>query len=441
MNGILPWQKRFLDDFDNHPTHRFYMKKLHRRSRKTTMATTLLVREAMTHPNKVYVYCSPTYTQSKAIVWNTPEMLFSILPPEHLGYWKAHPQELYIEFKNNARLVLKGSDNFESLKGLDATGIVLDEWSLQKYEVWDEVFRPIMTAKSDTKRWSMFIYTPKANTFTIRMENHAKDPENVRWDYEKLSADTSGIMDEDELEAARKEAHTKSIFEQEYLCSDLSDDERILITPYLVNELTKYKPIYHTYRRIVACDPSTGGDECVIYYMVNGKVEDEEIIRERNTMIIAGYVMQMCNKHKCKNAIIDNNGVGQGVYDRLREMGIDARTFMSQESANDKNRFINKRAEAWYLLMEKMERHEIPPIEDRILINQFNTVGFHIVDSNGKIKIDSKKDIKKRLGGSCDRADAFVYGTYGLQYVEEEGEDGRTINRNYKKKKSSNWAL
>ena len=39
---------------------------------------------------------------------------------------------------------------------------------------------------------------------------------------------------------------------------------------------------------------------------------------------------------------------------------------------------------------------------------------------NGKILIESKANIKKRLGRSPDRADAYVNGLYALQFVEGE---------------------
>jgi hypothetical protein len=44
---------------------------------------------------------------------------------------------------------------------------------------------------------------------------------------------------------------------------------------------------------------------------------------------------------------------------------------------------------------------------------------------NGKILIESKADIKKRLKKSPDRADAYVNGLYALQYVEGEIIGGR----------------
>ena len=44
---------------------------------------------------------------------------------------------------------------------------------------------------------------------------------------------------------------------------------------------------------------------------------------------------------------------------------------------------------------------------------------------NGKILIESKADIKKRLGNSPDRADAYVNGLYAMQFVEGQLIGGR----------------
>jgi hypothetical protein len=39
---------------------------------------------------------------------------------------------------------------------------------------------------------------------------------------------------------------------------------------------------------------------------------------------------------------------------------------------------------------------------------------------DGRILIESKAEIKKRLGNSPDRADAYVNGLYALQFVDGE---------------------
>ena len=46
---------------------------------------------------------------------------------------------------------------------------------------------------------------------------------------------------------------------------------------------------------------------------------------------------------------------------------------------------------------------------------------------NGKILIESKSEIKKRLGNSPDRADAYVNGLYALQFVEGQLVGGKDV--------------
>lgn len=429
-DGIHYWQEEVLDKFDN-KEFRFGILKWHRRARKTSLAINILIKECMANPNHVYMYVAPFRTQAKGLVWMDPNMLFYWLPDYREGQWERYESDLMIKFKNGSLLYLKGADDPGNLRGYNCNGVIFDEFSLMKYTIWSLTFRPIMS--EDKNRWALFLYTPRTNTFTIDMESKAMLEENKDWFYSYLPVSKSKLMDEDELVKARLDM-TQSEYDQEYECSDLSAEQRILINPMLINELTKYVPQFHTERRIVAVDPASGGDEAVLYYFVNGEVRDELIVQERDTMILTGFIQEFCIKNKCNSVIIDNIGVGKGVYDRLRERKVDARTFQSAESANNKQRFANKRAEAWYTLMEKMERHEIPAFDDRELIKQFSCVGWKIVDSNGKVQIDSKSDIKKRLHASCDRADCFVYGIYGLDYVKEEGKDKRMINYNKRKR-------
>jgi hypothetical protein len=54
--------------------------------------------------------------------------------------------------------------------------------------------------------------------------------------------------------------------------------------------------------------------------------------------------------------------------------------------------------------------------DDFILNGQLSSTKFHYT-GNGKIQAEGKDDIKKRLGRSPDRADAFVMGLYALSYV------------------------
>ena len=431
QNGIHRWQEEVIDKFDNNE-FRFAILKWHRRARKTSFAVNLLIREAMSHKNHVYLYIAPTYKQAKSIIWRDPHMLFFWLPPKELGYWEKREDEMFIRFKNGSLLILKGADDPDSIRGISCDGVVFDEWSLQKYIIWSEIIRPIMMENKN--RWSIFLYTPKPNIFTIDMEEKALDEANTDWFYSKLPVSTSKLLDADELAKARLDM-LPSEYEQEMECSDLGSDQRVLITPQMIEDLNLYVPTFHTKRRIVACDPSAGGDECPIFYIVNGEIVDQEIFHERNAMIVAGYIANMCAKHSCNNIILDT--IGNSIYDNLvLKEKYYIQDFNSSASSSNKERFKNLRAEAWYYTMEQIQSHNIPSIHDRELIKQLTCVPYKVVDSNGKLQIDSKRDIKKNLHYSPDRADCFIYAIYGLQNVEEEGVDQRLTEHNRSRRRA-----
>lgn len=193
-----------------------------------------------------------------------------------------------------------------------------------------------------------------------------------------------------------------------------------LITEVMLSNL-KGITIWPKYmRRILTCDPSTGGDECVIYVIENGKVVDELMLHERDTMKIAGEIIIMSNKHNVRSFVIDTIGIGQGIYDRLRELLRNANIFSlnSAEEARDPDRFSNVRAEMWWKTMAQIQDRLIPYPEDEELRRQLTAPRFKVVNSNGKILMEPKDETKKRLGRSPDRADAFVMAIYRLPDTE-----------------------
>ena len=71
----------------------------------------------------------------------------------------------------------------------------------------------------------------------------------------------------------------------------------------------------------------------------------------------------------------------------------------------------------WWTAGEKFAERRTSITEDDILISQLSSVNYEI-NSLGQIQIEDKDKIKKRLGSSPDRADAYVMGLYALQYVQ-----------------------
>lgn len=383
----------------------------HRRARKTTLGLNLLIREAFENPRKVYGYIGPTYKQAKAIVWRDPNMLMRYLPDDIV--LRKNESELFVEFHNGSMLAITGADEPDSIRGRDFQGIFCDEWALMKDMVWTEILRPIITQAPD--RWAMFAFTPKGRNFVY--DYWIKADVWTEWYKSFLPLSRSCLLPENEIEKARKEMPV-DLFEQEFECSFLADEERTLIPARSVEDLRGVRIYWKEIKRIVACDPSQGGDECVIYAIENSEIKETKILHVRDTMVIAGEIAVMMQKHRAPRVIVDSIGIGAGIYDRLNELGYNVIGVQSAERADQEDRFYNRRTEMWWYMMEQIRDKKIAYPEDAELRRELSFVKYRVVNSNGRIQLDSKDMTKEMLGRSPDRADAFVYGIWGLSRVE-----------------------
>jgi hypothetical protein len=103
--------------------------------------------------------------------------------------------------------------------------------------------------------------------------------------------------------------------------------------------------------------------------------------------------------------IVDVVGVGAGVYDRLVELGLPVVAYNGGEAPYDKERFVNARVEDYWNLRELFENGEIDIDElDDVLAAQLGSLKWTL-DSRGRIKIESKDDMRKQGMPSPDRAD------------------------------------
>lgn len=122
--------------------------------------------------------------------------------------------------------------------------------------------------------------------------------------------------------------------------------------------------------------------------------------------------------------VVDTSGMGEVAVGNLggqRRMGRRVHEFYSQNCANDSQKYANKITEAWCLFAKKIKAGEIylGDKRDRKLTLQLTTRRY-IVDKDGRIKIESKDEYKKRnadtndgdLGKSPDRADAVIMAFY-----------------------------
>jgi hypothetical protein len=156
-------------------------------------------------------------------------------------------------------------------------------------------------------------------------------------------------------------------------------------------------------------------DETVIMRREGGWVRTYCAHHKADTMNTVGHIakaMRDLDDEPRKNdgvrAIVDVPGVGGGVVDRRTKLELPVVPYNGGEAPIDKERFVNARAEDYWTLRERFEQGEvdIDPDDDR-LAAQLGSIKWGI-DSRGRIKIESKDDMRKRGLPSPDRADPMA---------------------------------
>jgi hypothetical protein len=106
--------------------------------------------------------------------------------------------------------------------------------------------------------------------------------------------------------------------------------------------------------------------------------------------------------------LVDVIGLGAGVCDRLVELGLPARGInVSEAPSIFSERYINQRAELWFMGREWLGAKDCNLAGDEGLAGELVGPRFSH-QSNGKIKVESKEDMKKRGVPSPNKADAFL---------------------------------
>ncbi|RJG26696.1 DEAD/DEAH box helicase family protein [Paenibacillus thiaminolyticus] len=162
-----------------------------------------------------------------------------------------------------------------------------------------------------------------------------------------------------------------------------------------------------------------GDDETVIVPRIGLMVPFIRTYTKKDTMETAGWVINLAKELMLKygrprcTVKIDDDGVGGGVTDRVREvvreegLYIDVIDCHNGGKADDPDHYDNWGTEAWARVRDLLQAGDIQIPNDEDLIAQLSTRKY-TVTSKGKIILESKKDMKKRGLRSPDRADALV---------------------------------
>lgn len=159
----------------------------------------------------------------------------------------------------------------------------------------------------------------------------------------------------------------------------------------------------HLGYKILGVDPAAGGDKSAVV-LKSGNLQ-EVLFNQKlaNTMDLVGVIIEKYREYEADYIVIDKTGVGQGVFDRLKELDYDCRGVSFGEKSEDPQ-FQNLKAE-WHW----RERQWLLS-GGRLLFdvgwNEFEVVKYK--NKYGKIGIQPKEELLRIGNMSPNVVDAAV---------------------------------
>lgn len=160
--------------------------------------------------------------------------------------------------------------------------------------------------------------------------------------------------------------------------------------------------------KLLGVDVARFGDDFSVIYRRQGPMLFEPRSFNRiDTMALAAHVFDEARDFGTRMVFVDGVGVGGGVVDRLRELGLDVVDVQSGEAATEPKRFKNRRMELWWRVKEWLDGDVSIPaggnqLRDDLIAPEY---GF---DGQLRMTLESVESMKGRGLASPDYASALA---------------------------------
>jgi len=161
---------------------------------------------------------------------------------------------------------------------------------------------------------------------------------------------------------------------------------------------------------IVGVDVARYGDDMSEIALRRGPVgRIIKSLSKTDTMTTTGHVVAVHREAQAEVSNIDTDGLGAGVTDRAREVGISVGEIHGGAPARDTERFKNRKAEIYWGFRERMIAGDLDLDPADLETQAQLTSCTYRVTSSGQIEITPKDEMKKKGLKSPDRAEAMIY--------------------------------
>lgn len=192
-----------------------------------------------------------------------------------------------------------------------------------------------------------------------------------------------------------------------------TEDEQVIPLEWIeaavkrkVDGIARYQPVW-------GVDVARFGDDrtALAKRQANKLLEPVKSWRGKDTMQVAGIIKNEFDETlpilRPAEILVDVIGIGAGVVDRLRELGLPVRGINVGEAASASDKFQRYRDELWWKGRDWFGAKDCAIPQDDALISEL-VAPTYTFTSSGKIAVESKQDMKDRGINSPDLADAFL---------------------------------
>ena len=222
---------------------------------------------------------------------------------------------------------------------------------------------------------------------------------------------------------------------------DTDTSDRLFKYQHLLDSLGRDVRDYGGSMKVISCDPAEFGDDKTVIYVFEGlKVVERVVTAKKEPMDTAGRIVKLHRKYGADKIVVDKVGIGSGVASSLRET-LDPHQdqdlifgFNSGSLPRDRSKYVRARDEAFGEAARWVNDGYVSLLPDDDILVEDLAAHTYSLNSKGQILVARKRDIKKELGRSPDRADALVMGLWaskkgkkrelvGVQSKDEESDD------------------
>jgi hypothetical protein len=225
--------------------------------------------------------------------------------------------------------------------------------------------------------------------------------------------DGNPVITQEDLEQERKEGMSESLIQQEYYVSFDASGDDILIPLQVIEPALRRNIAYRTMPSIAGLDVgmSLGGDPSALVTRQGTCVVHAEEFKLDDSVRIAAHVKDRFHEGKFGIVCVDAISWGAGVAHLLREWGVPTVCVNVAESASTSERFARLRDELWWRCREWFDSKQAAikpdlPLAQKLVVEL--STPMYGPNISGKIKVESKDEMKSRGVKSPNLADALV---------------------------------